>query len=154
MLDTARQLKMADSLGVYVGQAAYYSFERQAYQLTGDDLTVENLNAIYSQVAQDFGFDSVGWDEAGWTEITHFFTIPSSNQLCGFQCGAMQLYQMEQDEAGAGLELFLELLETEEDIPLLTLLESKELESPFERVSQVAETFREEFDLVTDGAGR
>lgn len=68
--------------------------------------------------------------------------------------GAMQLYQMEQDEAGAGLELFLELLETEEDIPLLTLLESKELESPFERVSQVAETFREEFDLVTDGAGR
>lgn len=52
------------------------------------------------------------------------------------------------------MELFLELLETEEDIPLLTLLESKELESPFERVSQVAETFREEFDLVTDGAGR
>lgn len=110
---------MADSLGVYVGQAAYYSFERQAYQLTGDDLTVENLNAIYSQVAQDFGFDSVGWDEAGWTEITHFFTNPFyvisyvvSND------GAMQLYQMEQDEAGAGLELFLELLETEEDIPL------------------------------------
>ena len=96
VLDTARQLKMADSLGVYVGQAAYYSFERQAYQLTGDDLTVENLNAIYSQVAQDFGFDSVGWDEAGWTEITHFFTNPFyvisyvvSND------GAMQLYQME-----------------------------------------------------------
>ena len=155
VLDTARQLKMADSLGVYVGQAAYYSFERQAYQLTGDDLTVENLNAIYSQVAQDFGFDSVGWDEAGWTEITHFFTNPFyvisyvvSND------GAMQLYQMEQEEAGAGLELFLELLETEEDIPLLTLLESKELESPFERVRQVAETFREEFDLVTGGAGR
>ena len=36
----------------------------------------------------------------------------------------------------------------------LQMLESKELESPFERVSQVAETFREEFDLVTDGAGR
>ena len=47
-----------------------------------------------------------------------------------------------------------ELLETEEDIPLLTLLESKGLNSPFERVSQVAETFREEFDLLTDGTGR
>ena len=155
VLDTARQLRMADSLGVYVGQAAYYSFERQAYRLTGDDLTVENLNAIFSQVAQDFGFDAVGWEETGWTEVTHFFTNPFyvisyvvSND------GAMQLYQMEQEEAGAGLDLFRELLETEEDIPLLTLLESKVLNSPFERVSQVAETFREEFDLLTDGTGR
>lgn len=41
-------------------RAAYYSFERQAYRLTGEDLTVENLNSIYCQVAQDFGFDSVG----------------------------------------------------------------------------------------------
>ena len=97
----------------------------------------------------------MGWEETGWTEVTHFFTNPFyvisyvvSND------GAMQLYQMEQEEAGAGLDLFRELLETEEDIPLLTLLESKGLNSPFERVSQVAETFREEFDLLTDGTGR
>lgn len=147
-LDMARRLRLADSLGVYVEQAAYYSFERQAYRLTGEELTVENLNAIYSQVAQDFGFDSVGWDEAEWTGVAHFYTNPFyviSYVVSGD--GAMQLYQLERKEAGAGLELFQELLETDEDIPLLTLLEQSGLESPFDRISAVAATFREELGL-------
>ncbi len=147
-LDMARRLRLADSLGVYVEQAAYYSFERQAYRLTGEELTVENLNAIYSQVAQDFGFDSVGWDEAEWTGVTHFYTNPFyviSYVVSGD--GAMQLYQLERKEAGAGLELFQELLETDEDIPLLTLLEEFNLESPFDRIPAVAATFREELGL-------
>lgn len=147
-LDMARRLRLADSLGVYVEQAAYYSFERQAYRLTGEELTVENLNAIYSQVAQDFGFDSVGWDEAEWTGVTHFYTNPFyviSYVVSGD--GAMQLYQLERKEAGAGLELFQELLETDEDIPLLTLLEESNLESPFDRIPAVAATFREELGL-------
>lgn len=147
-LDMARRLRLADSLGVYVEQAAYYSFERQAYRLTGEELTVENLNTIYSQVAQDFGFDSVGWDEAEWTGVAHFYTNPFyviSYVVSGD--GAMQLYQLERKEAGAGLELFQELLETDEDIPLLTLLEQSGLESPFDRISAVAATFREELGL-------
>lgn len=147
-LDMARRLRLADSLGVYVEQAAYYSFERQAYRLTGEELTVENLNAIYSQVAQDFGFDSVDWDEAEWTGVAHFYTNPFyviSYVVSGD--GAMQLYQLERKEAGAGLELFQELLETDEDIPLLTLLEQSGLESPFDRISAVAATFREELGL-------
>lgn len=147
-LNLARRLRLADSLGVYVEQAAYYSFERQAYKLTGEDLTVENLNAIYRQVAQDFGFDSVGWHEAEWTGVTHFYTNPFyviSYVVSGD--GAMQLYQLELGEAGAGLELFQELLKTDEDIPLLTLLEQSGLESPFDRIPQVATTFREELGL-------
>lgn len=147
-LDMARRLRLADSLGVYVEQAAYYSFERQAYRLTGEELTVENLNTIYSQVAQDFGFDSVGWNEAEWTGVAHFYTNPFyviSYVVSGD--GAMQLYQLERKEAGAGLELFQELLETDEDIPLLTLLEQSGLESPFDRISAVAATFREELGL-------
>lgn len=144
----ARRLRLADSLGVYVEQAAYYSFERQAYRLTGEDLTVENLNSIYRQVAQDFGFDSVGWQEAEWTGVTHFYTNPFyviSYVVSGD--GAMQLYQLELEEAGAGLELFQELLKTDEDIPLLSLLEQSGLESPFDRIPQVAATFREELGL-------
>lgn len=147
-LDMARRLRLADSLGVYVEQAAYYSFERQAYRLTGEDLTVENLNSIYRQVAQDFGFDSVGWQEAEWTGVTHFYTNPFyviSYVVSGD--GAMQLYQLELEEAGAGLELFQELLKTDEDIPLLSLLEQSGLVSPFDRIPQVAATFREELGL-------
>ena len=34
-LEMVRQLKLADALSVYVEQAAFYCFEREAYQLTG-----------------------------------------------------------------------------------------------------------------------
>lgn len=146
-LNLARQLKLADSLGVYVEQAAYYAFEHQAYQLTGDDLTVENLNRIYSQVARDFGFDSVGWDEAEWTLVTHYFTNPFyvisyvvSNDA------AMQLYQMEREEAGSGLELYQKMVKLDEDGGFRDFLDQNGLDTPFTRVQEVAESFRT--DLV------
>ena len=129
-------------------QAAFYCFEREAYQLTGEALTVENLNRIYSRVARDFGFDAVGWDEAEWTGITHYFTNPFyivSYIVSGD--GALQLYQLEQEQTGAGLELYRELVKTEEDVPLLQLLSSKGLESPFRRISRVAETLRQDLNL-------
>ena len=147
-LELVRQLKLADALSVYVEQAAFYCFEREAYQLTGEALTVENLNRIYSRVARDFGFDAVGWDEAEWTGITHYFTNPFyivSYIVSGD--GALQLYQLEQEQTGAGLELYRELVKTEEDVPLLQLLSSKGLESPFRRISRVAETLRQDLNL-------
>ena len=47
----------------------------------------------------------------------------------------------------AGLELYRELVKTEEDVPLLQLLSSKGLESPFRRISRVAETLRQDLNL-------
>ena len=99
--------KMADSLGNYVEQGAYASFERQMYSLTGDALSAEGLYALYEQVALDFGFDSVGYDRREFVDVTHFYTNPMyvfsyvvSNDA------AMQLYQLEQEQRGAGLELY------------------------------------------------
>ena len=135
--------KMADSLGNYVEQGAYASFERQMYGLTGDALSAEGLYALYEQVAEDFGFDSVGYDRREFVDVTHFYTNPMyvfsyvvSNDA------AMQLYQMEQEQSGAGLALYEQNLTTEESY-FLAFLDSAGLESPFEagRINAVKAVF-------------
>lgn len=125
------KMKMADSLCLYVEQSAFASFELQMYELTGDELTVDNLKALYERTALEFGFDSVGYDPREFVCITHFFTSPMyiisyvvSNDA------AMQLYQMEQAHPGDGKACYEVNLDTSEAY-FLAFLESAGLESPF-----------------------
>ena len=57
---------------------------------------------------------------------------------------AFQLYQMEREQTGAGLDLYQEQLTTEQ-IDLLSFVESAGLESPFAegRVAAVRETMED-----------
>jgi len=138
------QYKMADSLRVYVETAAYALFEHRVYSLTGEDLTVANVEALYREIGLAFGFDSWGWDSRDYVSIPHYFTDPMymisyvvSNDL------AMQFYQMEQAEAGSALALYRQCL-TSEDSSLLGFAETYGLESPFAggRLEAVAQTFQ------------
>ena len=139
------RVKLADSLCLFVEQAAFASFEQQMYGLRGGELTVENLCSLYEEVALEYGFDSVWYDTREFVTITHFYTNPMYIQSYIFSNdAAMQLYQLEQTEAGAGLKLYEENLASQESW-FLAFLESAGLESPFEegRVAQIAQTFRE-----------
>ena len=134
------KLKLLDCLCIYVEQAAYASFEQQVYALEGEELTVENVEALYGQVCDHYGLTG------GWTYvfITHFFTEPMyvvsyvvSNDA------ALQLYQLEQENAGAGLGCLKNNLASMEPY-FLAFLESAGLESPFAdgRIQQVKETLQ------------
>ena len=137
------RMKMADSLSVYVEQSSYAAFEQQMYALTGDDLSVESLYSLYDRIAQEYGFESVGYDRREFVSITHFYTNPMyvisyvvSNDA------AMQLYQLEQESAGAGLQCFTDNLDTQE-VYFLSFLNTAGLESPLAagRIEKVKETF-------------
>lgn len=137
-------MKMADSLCVYVEQAAYASFEEQVYALSEEQLTVENVRNLFGQAAQDYGFGGY-LDSRSYVVIGHFFTSPLyiisyvvSNDA------AMQLYQMEQKKAGAGLSCYSENLATEQS-DFLAFLEEAGLESPFApgRIQSVRKTFED-----------
>lgn len=123
--------KMADCLCTYVEQSAYALFEQQVYDLEVDQLTVENVQALYTQIGTDFGFDSWGWDNRDYVVVNHFYTSPMyiisyvvSNDV------AFQMYQMELEEAGAGLETYNACLESM-DSYLLMFAETYGLQSPF-----------------------
>ena len=139
------RLKMADGLCIYVEQSAFASFEMQMYEIPPEELTTEALFDLYDRVAMDYGLDSVGYDPREFVTISHYYTNPMyvisyvvSNDA------ALQLYQMERNQPGAGLTCFEENLATEEYY-FLAFLESAGLESPFApgRIQSVRKTFEE-----------
>ncbi len=130
-------MKLADSLSVYVEQAAYADFEQQMYSLTGMELTAGNLLELYEEVCRSYGFDSMEWDPRDMVTVPHFYGSPMyvisyvvSNDA------AMQLYELELSEPGAGKQCFEENLATEE-AGLLAFLRSAGLERPFGRTEEV-----------------
>jgi len=139
--------KMVDSLFSYIQCAAHALFELRVYQLTGDELNVENVLALYGQITQAFGFGNWGWDSRNFVQITHFFTHPMymvsyvvSNDL------AMQIYQKELESHGAGLALYEKALLTNES-GILRFAEDHGLQSPFTpgRPEAIAQLFRASF---------
>ena len=122
---------MADSLALYVEQAAYLEFELEMYELTGESLSVQGLYDLYARVAEDYGFGTMGYDHREFVLTVHFYTNPMyiisylvSNDA------ALQLYQMELADPGAGRDRLEAHLDTT-CVSLLEFLESAELDSPF-----------------------
>ena len=136
------QLVMVNSLCLYVEQSLYAAFEQEVYKLTGDALTKENVYKAFEKVAEDFGFGN-SIDSRNFVLVPHFFISPMyiisyvvSNDA------ALQLYQLEQTEKGAGLTKYVENLDTMED-QFLGFVQSAGLESPFVdgRIEKVSKTF-------------
>lgn len=138
-------LKMATCLRTYVEQAALASFEHQVYELTGADLTLEGIQALYEEVCIAYGLDVPGWDSRDYVCIPHFYESPMyimsyvvSNDV------ALQIYEMELLEQGSGLAcLEKSFLSAQPDF--LSFVEAVGLETPFAtgrlmRVRQILET--------------
>ena len=122
--------KMATSLCLYVEQSAYALFEQRMYDLKGLKLTAENLQALYEDIGTEFGFDSWGWDSRDFVTVPHFYSSPMyiisyvvSNDL------ALQIYQQELEESGAGLATYEELLSSSEQY-IMALAETHDLKNP------------------------
>lgn len=126
------QLKLLDCLDTYVTQAAYASFEHQVYSLEGEDLTAENVRALYSAIAEAYGLTTDGFDGREYTMIAHFYTHPMyiisyilSNDA------SLQLYQLESAQSGSGLDVYASQLATQQPL-FLEFLKEAGLQSPFE----------------------
>ena len=131
------RMKLADSLSTYVEQAAYADFEMQLYELPVGELTGEGVLALYEEVCADYGFHSLDWDPRDMVTVPHFYEMPHyvisyvvSNDA------AMQLYEMELQQPGAGAACFEQHLTTEA-AGFLEFLKEAELNSPFGRIEEV-----------------
>lgn len=122
-------LKMADSLCVFVEQAAYAALEHQVYGL--EEVTVESVRELTGQVYSDFGLTAYGRDCRDYVLIPHLFISPMYVISYVVSCdAAMQIYALEQETAGAGAEVWEDNLATEE-MYFLAFLEQAGLQSPF-----------------------
>lgn len=136
---------MQDSLMTFLSQACYYDFECRVFALDEIELTREKINELYYECNSAYGLTTPGfetYDSQGWIDIQHFFIAPYymisyclSNDL------ALQIYQLEQETAGAGLKKYCDMLYTSAGSTLLAFAEANELRSPFNegRVAELAE---------------
>ncbi len=141
------KMKIAASLSTFVEQSAYASFEHQLYLLEEEELTEENVRALYEKTAQAYGFEEWGLDAREYVTLTHLYIAPMyiisyvvSNDV------AMQIYQAEQSESGSGRKLLEDNLDTRE-VTLLSFVKAAGLTDPFEkgRVATLRKTFEEAF---------
>lgn len=138
-------VKLADSLCLFVEQAAFAAFEQRMYEMPEEELTVENLRKLYAEVATEYGFDGMGFTDWEFVAINHYYTDPMYIISYVFSNdAAMQLYQLERTDPGAGLACFEETLDTQA-LYFMEYLEEAGLDSPFEegRAAQIRSTFEE-----------
>lgn len=138
------RIKLLDTLDSYIQQGSFAEFEHLLYSADPETLTAETVNGFFLQVAEEYGYyDGSDRDyySMSWIDITHFFeypfyviSYPVTNDL------AMQIYELEQQEAGKGLDKYLELIHRDGS-GLLEMAADGGLESPFApgRVRRVAE---------------
>ena len=143
--------KAMDNLEMYVQQGSFAEFEELVYGVDPEELTVEMINGFSLQTAKDYGYYEPGYEDyyaLSWIDITHFFetpfyiiSYPVSNDV------AMQIYELERETPGSGLDKYLEMLPRNAEGLLETVLAGG-LESPFApgRLEKVAEDLREQLE--------
>ncbi len=127
--DRVEDYKIIEGITYLVEDACYTLFEQRAYELEGEELTVENLALLYEQTCRMFGMD---WhDPYGFASVHHFYTNPI--YMCSYVYSAdvaLQIYQQEKTERGKGLETYKQCL-TSNETYLVQFVKDNGLQSPF-----------------------
>ena len=126
-------LHVLSNLSLFAEQSAYADFESQAYQLSDEELTADNLNALALDCARRFGADASDPDTAAtyWAQVNHLFEQPFYViSYCVSADAAIQIAQREMEEPGAGITCYEDILDWHEDA-FLSEVERVGLESPF-----------------------
>ena len=147
-VDNLARIKMLDTVEMYIEQASFAEFEHRVYAIGAENLSAELLNETARQVAKDYGYYNRFYDEfysLSWVDIPHYFeqafyivSYPVSNDL------AMQIFSLEREEPGAGMQRYLDNLERDFS-GLMGLVDAGGFESPFApgRMEAIAATARE-----------
>lgn len=137
--------KLAESASVYVEQSLIAAFEHRVYQLEQKKLTKASVSGLFRQACEEYGLADTGTYGNVFLLIQHLVTEPLyvisyvvSNDV------AMQIYQLELQDPGAGLKVYNKCL-TRADMYLTDLVQACGLKDPLseERLQQ-AKTFLEE----------
>ena len=147
------QLQLMDVIQTFTSQAAFARFEEQVYELPEEELTVERVNEIFLQSCKDFGLYDFGFDfyySQYWIDVVHFFEVPYYViSYCVSAENALQVYELEDAESGAGVDAYFRLLDREGGAGVQQVMEDAEMSNPFraESLSETAAFIREKLGL-------
>ena len=139
------QYKLFETLTIFSEQAWLDAFETEAYKLSDEELTVENLNDLYLRLAGEYGIEDQSDGELcmEWISVPHFFEYPFYViSYCVSNTAAFSLYQKELSQKGSGLETYMRLMDGASVNGFLTLMDAVRLPSPISKdtVRDIADT--------------
>ncbi len=125
---------LCGALETLIYQGFYAKIEELIYALPYEQITEENLNAAVVQSANIFGLNTKYVNDISVAFIPHLFIYPFYVQsYCTSIIPALEIYFMEIDESGSGLEAYKKIIDrTESDLTLVETIESAGLASPFD----------------------
>lgn len=147
------QYKLNDLLETFVYQGAYAEFEDKVYALPENEITVEKVNDIYRQVCKDYGVYEDGFDfyySQSWIDVIHFFEVPYYIiSYCVSAETALQVYRLEEEQAGEGVKAYFRLLDRSYDAGVRQIMQDAQLEDPFREdvLKEIADLFTEQLGL-------
>jgi len=113
-LGNLRLMNLLDILNTYMQQSALAEFELRSYEM--QEPSVEKLNALFLQLSKDYGYYDEFNAEAytyAWSDTPHLFESPFYIISYPVSAGvALQLYQLEREEEGRGVDKFIEMSES------------------------------------------
>ena len=150
-----RLLKSAlvDSLQTFVYQGAYADFEERVYALDPEEITVEKINELFLDCCEEYGISEAGFDfyySQCWIDVIHFFEVPYYIiSYCVSAETALQVYQLEEETEGAGVDAYFRLLDRDYEAGVQQVMKDADMENPFreEVLRETAEFFTEELEL-------
>ncbi len=137
------RIKLLDAVDTFTGQAAFASFEEQAYRLPEEERTAERFNALCQACMRAYGQTEDPQTAAlWWTQVDHLFEMPFYVvSYCTSADAAMQIYQLALTDPDAAWAAYQSLLERW-DMDFTDAIQSAGLESPLTpgRAERVKET--------------
>ena len=151
--DALTDYKLMDALNLYVEQGSYNAFEERVYKLGDEEITVERINEIALDVAEEYGLTG-GWNDnyyaKSWVDITHFFEQPFYViSYCVSDSAAFQLYEMEAETAGSGVDTLNDWIDLATEEGFFDLAADCGMTDPIspETIRGIADTIKAHFGM-------
>lgn len=126
--------KLLDELYLYVNQTSFYDFEHRVYQLSDEELTVDNINKLFGDIAEEYGYRTDSSTALSWIDVNHIFDFPFYViSYCVSDSAAFSVYDMELNSPGTGLDMYVKLLNNAVDYSFEELLKNEGMASPVSR---------------------
>lgn len=154
LAEELREYKLLDDLSLYAMQGCYSEFEHRAYALPDEELTVENINALFLEVAEEYGLTDMYYPEYLnyiWIQIFHLFEYPFYViSYCISDSAAFNIYMEELSDSGSGLDIYMEIVTDSASDDFLALIKQHDLPSPLsaKTIKNIAKTIEDELGIA------
>lgn len=154
LAEELREYKLLDDLSLYAMQGCYSEFEHRAYALPDEELTVENINALFLEVAEEYGLTDMYYPEYLnyiWIQIFHLFEYPFYViSYCISDSAAFNIYMEELSDSGSGLDIYMDIVTDSASDDFLAIIKQHDLPSPLsaKTIKNIAKTIEDELGIA------